>query len=266
MATVTSIESAGELTMNINTILANIRLDRQTNKIVLNDVLDMFNIDSGNKCRYYNRLKKNHPTLFSNEEKLRVNGKGQRQRVIDIPSTIEIIWMLPGDRAFEFRRKSIKYFMKLIPKEIEIETTNTETHTQPTTLPSLLHITISHNIKNIPKSSYIYIFINVDTFASSNEVKIGRASDLQKLVVCYRRLTQKCELVFYRKCQDKADAVLAERLVFRKLKNHRVNHINEQFTIPPDGCMHDFINTINQCVDFIGGDTNQGVLVHMPRV
>ena len=82
--------------------------------------------------------------------------------------------------------------------------------------------------------------------------------------MCYRRLTQKCELVFYRKCQDKADAVLAERLVFRKLNKYRVNHINEQFTIPPDGCVHDFINTINQCVDFIDGGTDSGVLVHMP--
>ena len=152
MATVTSIESAGELTMS-NPILANIRLDQQTNKIVLNDVLDMFNIDSGNKCRYYNRLKKNHPTLFSNEEKLRVNGKGQTHRVIDIPSTIEIIWLLPGDYAIEFRRKSANYITRLFAgdrtliDEIEIQHERVSPETRETMLthverPSLPQVSV----------------------------------------------------------------------------------------------------------------------------
>ena len=123
---------------------------------------------------------------------------------------------------------------------------------------------IPDDIKHIPDGHYIYIFVIIANFNQYREVKIGRTSNLYKLIQCYRRLTQKCELVFYRDCKDKDDVILIERLVFRKLKHHRVNHINEQFILPPQSDIKDFIYIINQCIDFTIDTKETGMMLYSP--
>ena len=101
----------------INEVLNNIRLDKNTNKIVLSDLFKIFQLCSKkakNATNYYKRLIKKFPNLFTNIELLYVNGTGHKTRVIDIPSAIEIIWILPGNFAEIFRRKSASYLTRLM--------------------------------------------------------------------------------------------------------------------------------------------------------
>ena len=117
MTTVTNTDLIETPTTNLsimNPIMVDIRMDNNTNKIVLNDLFEMFNIDITKRTYYYVKLKKKYPNLFTQLEILRVNGKGNAVRVIDIPSAIELVWILPGDYATEFRRKSANYVTRMM--------------------------------------------------------------------------------------------------------------------------------------------------------
>lgn len=87
---------------------------------------------------------------------------------------------------------------------------------------------IPDDFRHFPSGHYVYIFINIALFDNYREIKIGRTDNLHKLIQCYRRLSQRCELVFYRDCKERDDSVLLERCIFRILKEYRVNNINEQ--------------------------------------
>ena len=112
MESLLNIESTGN---DLNVFAStNIRMDTSTNKIVLNDIFDMFKLNASNKINYYKRLRRNHPSLFVNMEVLYVNGKGHKTKVIDIPSAIEIVWVLPGNFAKSFRKNSASYLTRLM--------------------------------------------------------------------------------------------------------------------------------------------------------
>ena len=114
MSSVLSIEAATDLNTSIDVFLSNIRLDTNNNKIVLTDLFNVFKLSKTNSNNYYVRLNKKYPQLFVNMEILRVNNQGNKLRVIDIPSAIEIIWVLPGDFAESFRRKSANYLTRMM--------------------------------------------------------------------------------------------------------------------------------------------------------
>ena len=141
------------------------------------------------------------------------------------------------------------------------------TYTEEESTESTESNTILNNLeqyKNIPKSHYMYIVLNPETFENTRQVKIGRATNISKLVRCYTRYDY-CKLVFYRDCKSFSKSVLSERNVFDKLKKYRKNHINEYFVIPPDGNLQNFIDVINQCVDFLLDVKEDGVTWYIPQ-
>ena len=71
--------------------------------------------------------------------------------------------------------------------------------------------------------------------------------------------------MFYRDCKSFSKSVLSERNVFDKLEKYRKNHINEYFLIPPSGNLQNFIDVINQCVDFLLDVKEDGVTWYIPQ-
>ena len=96
-----------------NPTLANfkIRVDERTQQASVLDLIKMVTgLPSRNAANYFNRL---DPELSTKCRQLRINGKGRETPVADAPTCIEIIWVLPGKAAKEFRRASAHKICRL---------------------------------------------------------------------------------------------------------------------------------------------------------
>jgi hypothetical protein len=89
-------------------ITANIRVDRATQRGSVIDVIRMIGKDNdrSTSSKALESLRSTCPELMSRIQQLRINGKGRLTPCADARTLVEIVWLLPGKAAREFRRTS----------------------------------------------------------------------------------------------------------------------------------------------------------------
>ena len=94
---------------------ATIRVDYATQQGSVNDVVKMvLGCDSSNANNALRRLKEDVPELGAACTQLRINGKGKLTPVADAKTLVEIVFLLPGKIARDFRRKSAAKVCRLL--------------------------------------------------------------------------------------------------------------------------------------------------------
>jgi hypothetical protein len=94
--------------VDLANITVNIRVDAQTNKGSVIDVIRLVNPDltSGNASVSYTRLASHVPDIASSCVHIRMNGKGRLTPCADVRTLVEVVFELPGKAARDFRRKA----------------------------------------------------------------------------------------------------------------------------------------------------------------
>lgn len=92
-----------------------IRVDKNTKKGSVMDTIRMvLKCSSGTANTYLSRLFIDSPELTTRSGQIRINGKGKFTPVADAKTLIEIVWLLPGKKAREFRRQSSEKVCRLL--------------------------------------------------------------------------------------------------------------------------------------------------------
>lgn len=92
---------------------ASIRVDRETQKGSVLDVIKMvLGGDSSMANTTLRRLVLDNPVL--DYTRIKINNKGNTTPVADAKTLIQIIWLLPGRKAREFRHASSKKVCRLL--------------------------------------------------------------------------------------------------------------------------------------------------------
>ncbi|KAG5177544.1 hypothetical protein JKP88DRAFT_242225 [Tribonema minus] len=104
--------------MDLTNITATIRVDTATQLGSVMDVIAM--VDPGNPSLSLSRLIKGVPDLIEKCKKLKINGKGNVTPVADAKTLIEIVWLLPGKAAREFRRTSAKTVCRVLGGDLSL--------------------------------------------------------------------------------------------------------------------------------------------------
>ena len=110
----------------------NFRIDRATNKGSVIDVIRLItNQQSRDAGKYFIRMQREHSELGPGCLHIRINGKGKPTPVADAKTLMEIVWLLPGKKAKEFRRSCAQYICRVLGgdpslvREMEMRTRHT---------------------------------------------------------------------------------------------------------------------------------------------
>ncbi|CAM9577117.1 unnamed protein product, partial [Ectocarpus sp. 6 AP-2014] len=109
-----------DLVENMDT--SSIRVDKDTRKGSAIDTVRMvLRGDSSAANTSLKRLIQAHPSgLGAQCSRLRINDKGNVTPVADAKTLIEIVWLLPGKKAREFRRQSSEKVCRLLGGDLSI--------------------------------------------------------------------------------------------------------------------------------------------------
>lgn len=98
-----------------------IRVDKTTKMGSAMDTIRMvLGCNSGAANTYLTRLFETTPGLTTRVGQLRINDKGRETPVADAKTLIEIIWLLPGKKAREFRHKSSEKVCRLLGGDLSL--------------------------------------------------------------------------------------------------------------------------------------------------
>lgn len=245
--------------VHFSDVFNNVRVDKETGMISFNDVLYAVKSCINNKNKTFKNTIKKLPELQVVIK--RINNKGNAIRLIHPSDVLKVLFCIRTKMVINLLTKKITNIFTTNIEQV-LNSPDREDLMDSLNEPDLNIIT--QDISHILVGHYMYIFINIDTFNSVREIKIGRTSNLHKLINMYKRLTHRSELVFYRDCKTRACVVLAERVVFFKLDEYRVHLVHEQFRIPINGSMKNFINQINDSVNYLLNEKNTGVVNFLP--
>ena len=102
---------------------SSIRVDTATKKGSVIDVVRMvLGCESNSANTALRRLKEAFPELAGCCRQLRINGKGKLTPVADAKTLVEIIFLLPGQKASGFRRKGAKYVCRVVGGDMSLVT------------------------------------------------------------------------------------------------------------------------------------------------
>ena len=87
---------------------------------VIDTIRMVLGCNSGAANTYLSRLFKTFETLTTRCGRLKINGKGNETPVADAKTLIEIIWLLPGKKAREFRHKSSEKVCRLLGGDLSL--------------------------------------------------------------------------------------------------------------------------------------------------
>lgn len=98
-----------------------IRVDKNTKQGSAMDTIRMvLKCSSGTASTYLSGLFSTSPELNNHVCHIRINGKGKITPVADAKTLIEIIWLLPGKKAREFRRNSAEKVCRLLGGDLSL--------------------------------------------------------------------------------------------------------------------------------------------------
>lgn len=98
-----------------------IRVDQESQKGSVLDVIKMvLGGDSSMANTTFKRLNIDHPELGAHCSQLRINKKGRETPVANAKTLIQIIWLLPGKRAREFRHESSEKVCRLLGGDLSL--------------------------------------------------------------------------------------------------------------------------------------------------
>ena len=98
-----------------------IRVDKDTKKGSVMDTIRMvLRCNSSTATTTLNRLRLASDDLVARCDQLRVNGKGKFTPVADAKTLIEIVWLLPGKKAREFRSQSSEKIVRLLGGDLSL--------------------------------------------------------------------------------------------------------------------------------------------------
>jgi hypothetical protein len=80
---------------------------------------------------------------------------------------------------------------------------------------------------------------------------LGKATNLTSRLSTYNK-SDEHEVVYYEQCPDEEKMSLVESLVFSKLYEHREQANRERFLLPEEDKIDLFIDTIKECIKFVG--------------
>ncbi len=108
--------------MNLSNITCNIRVDEDTNKGSVIDVIRMVNpsLSSAHAGRDLQVVISNDPDMNRKVDHVRINGKGRETPVADARTLVEIVWLLPGKAAREFRRTSAAAVCRVLRGDLSL--------------------------------------------------------------------------------------------------------------------------------------------------
>ena len=110
------------INMDVANITASIRVDAATNKGSVIDVIRLINpsITSGNASVTLTNLTNSSMTLTENISQLQINGKGRPTPCADAATLVEIVWLLPGRAARDFRRASAQTVCRVLGGDLSM--------------------------------------------------------------------------------------------------------------------------------------------------
>lgn len=95
--------------------LRDIRIDQASQKGSVLDVIGaLTEHDSRHRSIVWQRLSEAYPDIHTKCVYLKINGKGRATWVADANTLIEIVWLLPGKAAKEFRRGCANYICRIL--------------------------------------------------------------------------------------------------------------------------------------------------------
>ena len=98
-----------------------IRVDKDTQTGSAMDTIRMvLKCSSGTASTYLSGLFSTSPELNNHVCHIRINGKGKITPVADAKTLIEIVWLLPGKKAHEFRRQSSEKVCRLLGGDLSL--------------------------------------------------------------------------------------------------------------------------------------------------
>ena len=100
---------------------SSIRVDKETKKGGVMDTIRMvLGCNSSTATTAFNRLLATSQELVSEGAQLRINKKGRETPAADAKTLIQIVWLLPGRKAREFRHASSKNVCRLLGGDLSL--------------------------------------------------------------------------------------------------------------------------------------------------
>ena len=100
-----------------------------------------------------------------------------------------------------------------------------------------------------PERNVIYILTTDDHLLRRTYI-VGKAKNLTARLGTYNK-TCDHKVVHYRECKNEEDMNVTETLIIGKLRDYREQANRDRFILPEHSDVNMFIETINQCVDFL---------------
>eukprot|EP00953_Heterococcus_sp_UTEX-ZZ885_P022473 12434-Heterococcus_DN1.PRE.6 len=136
--------------MDVSSITASIRIDTATKQGSVLDVINWINPtrDKSTASKAISALKQVDEQLVNRIHKLRINGKGKLTPVANARTLIEIVWLLPGTAAREFRHSSANTVCRVLGGDLRLVREMEARHgtLQSTTDPSQLSWPMIHTL------------------------------------------------------------------------------------------------------------------------
>jgi hypothetical protein len=101
-----------------------------------------------------------------------------------------------------------------------------------------------------PEQNVIYI-LTTPSLKNDRRYILGKAINLTNRLSTYNK-TDEHEVVYYLSCPDETKMSLAEPMIFSKLEEYREQANRERFVLPEDAQISLFIDTVKECIEFIG--------------
>lgn len=98
-----------------------IRVDKDSKTgSVMDTIRILLKCNSGAANTYLSRLFATAPELTTRCGRLKINGKGNLTPVADAKTLIEIVWLLPGNKAHAFRHQSSEKVQRERPRSRDV--------------------------------------------------------------------------------------------------------------------------------------------------
>ena len=103
--------------------------------------------------------------------------------------------------------------------------------------------------KKFDCSNVVYI-LTTQSLKKDRRYILGKAKNLTNRLSTYNK-TDEHEVVYYKDCGDEETMNILELFVFKKLSKYREQANRERFILPDNNKIDLFINTINECFEFL---------------
>jgi predicted RNase H-like nuclease (RuvC/YqgF family) len=103
--------------------------------------------------------------------------------------------------------------------------------------------------KKFDCSNVVYI-LTTPSLKKERRYILGKAKNLTNRLSTYNK-TDEHEVVYYQDCGDEESMNALEPFVFKKLSEYREQANRERFILPDNSNIDLFINTINECFEFL---------------